>query len=244
MRIRRKARHVGRPGRRPNRPRCSRICRAAGLSVWVVTMSAPRLSSVSVAAASFGGSNQESMNTTFSVAAGFLLLRGEQERVHAEHHFGHLVGAEIAERAGLALHAGDGAEHGAAFMEARIVDGDIVRRLEAGAVFELDVGEFRRDFQRLVHIAVGRGEDQLAALVGEVADHRGGRGVFGDVLDIDGLDLVAERCLQRLAALVMGPGPAEIADRTEEDEADLELFLGEGLAAQRGATLRLRRQPG
>jgi endogenous inhibitor of DNA gyrase (YacG/DUF329 family) len=41
------------PCPKPYRPFCSRICSAAGLSVWVVTMSQPRLISVSVAA-SFG----------------------------------------------------------------------------------------------------------------------------------------------------------------------------------------------
>ncbi len=52
--------------------------------------------------------------------------------------------------------------------------------------------------------------------------------------DIDRLDLVTELGVDRLAALVVRPGPAIVADRAEEDEADLDLVGGEGrLADQR-----------
>ena len=55
-----------------------------------------------------------------------------------------------------------------------------------------------------------------------------GIGPFGDVFEIGGLDLVAEVLDQRLAADLVLVGPAEIADRAEIDEADLELVGGGG----------------
>jgi hypothetical protein len=58
----------------------------------------------------------------------------------------------------------------------------------------------------------------------QLLDGAFGVGAFGDVLDIGGLDLFAERFLKSLTAEVVLVSPAEIADRTEIDEADLELF--------------------
>ena len=51
-------------------------------------------------------------------------------------------------------------------------------------------------------------------------------GTFGYVLDIGRLDLVAERLDHRLAADFVLVGPAEVADRADIDEADLELVGG------------------
>jgi hypothetical protein len=70
----------------------------------------------------------------------------------------------------------------------------------------------------------------------QLLDGAFGVGAFGDVLDIGGLDLFAERFLKGLTAEVVLVSPAEIADRTEIDEADLELFgsmnLPEGCARE------------
>src|SRR5262245_47607356 len=63
----------------------------------------------------------------------------------------------------------------------------------------------------------------------QLLDGAFGVGAFGDVLDIGGVDLFAERFLKGLTAEVVLVSPAEIADRTEIDKADLELFRGMGL---------------
>ena len=47
-----------------------------------------------------------------------------------------------------------------------------------------------------------------------------------DILEIGGLDLVAERLLQVLTADLVLIGAAEIADRTEIDEPDFQLLGG------------------
>ena len=91
-------------------------------------------------------------------------------------------------------------------------------------------GIFLGDLQRRVHEAERGGEDQLVAGARELLDRALGVGAFADVLEIGGLDLVAERLHHRLAAEVMLIGPAEIADRAEIDEADFEL-VGGGRAA-------------
>ena len=62
---------------------------------------------------------------------------------------------------------------------------------------------------------------------GELADHALGVRPFGDVLDVGGLDLVAEMLDHRLAAELVAVGPAVVADRPDVDEADLERLLGE-----------------
>ncbi len=125
---------------------------------------APRLPSA--------GSNQLSMNTTFSVASGFIFCAASRNAFMPMHHFGDLERAEIAQRAGLAHHAGDRAEHGAAFVEARVVGRDVVGALEAGAVLELHIREFLDATCKVwLHEAERGGEDQLAALLGEIAEH-------------------------------------------------------------------------
>ena len=48
---------------------------------------------------------------------------------------------------------------------------------------------------------------------------------LGHVLDKGGFHLAGERRLDRLAALIVLVAPAEIADRANIDEADLELLL-------------------
>ena len=80
------------------------------------------------------------------------------------------------------------------------------------------------------HEAEGGGEDQLASGACQPLDRTLGIGPFGHVLDIGGLDLVAERLVDRLAGDVMLVGPAEIADRPDIDEADLEPVRGLGVA--------------
>ena len=157
-----------------------------------------------------------------------MLLRRKSEGVHAQDHFRHFVGAEIAQAAGFRHFTRDGAQNGAAFVEFGVIGRDVIGALEARAMFKLHIGELGGDGKGLVHVAVRAGKDQLAALLGQIADQRDRRGIFSDVLDIDRLDLVAKRCVNRLAAFVMRPGPAIVANRAEEDEADLHFVGGMG----------------
>ena len=101
-----------------------------------------------------------------------------------------------------------------------------------------DVGELLGGLERLVHVAVGGGEDELVALLGEILHHRNRARVLLDVFDIAGDDLTFQRRVQRLAALFVRPRPAVVADRAEIDEADLERLGGEAAASQGG-----QRQP-
>ena len=223
--------------------RCSQTCRPAGLSVCCAMTSQPRLTSVWTAAASLAGSNHEFDHDELGGDLRILRLRGEREGVHAEHHFRHLVGAEIADHVRLRHHSGDRALDRAALMEARIVGAEIVGVLVAGAMLEHHVRELLGDFDRLVHVAEGRREDELVALLREILQDRCRARVLLDVLDIVGDDLALEGVDHRLAALLMRPGPAVVADRPEIDEADLERFGGARACAKAQAPPARRRRP-
>ena len=69
---------------------------------------------------------------------------------------------------------------------------------------------------------------------------RSASGPSGDVLEIGGLDLVAEFLLDLQAALVVLIGPAEVADRADIDEAGLELVLAPGRPTARATAARRR----
>ena len=168
-------------------------------------------------------------------------LRRKREGVHAHHHLGDLEGSEKSDRSGLRHHAGDRAGDRSALIEARVVGADVVGVLVAGAMLPFDVRELLGGFDRLIHVAVGGGEDQLVALLGEVLHHRDRARVLLHVLDIVGDDLTLERVDQRLAALFVRPRPAVVADRAEIDEADLERLGGEARCeSRRAASIRPR----
>ena len=59
---------------------------------------------------------------------------------------------------------------------------------------------------------------------GQLLDRALGVGALGDILEKGRLDLVAQRLLHRLAAEVVLVAPAEVADRPDIDEADLQLI--------------------
>ena len=117
-------------------------------------------------------------------------------------------------------------------MEAGIVGADVVGVLVAGAVLKLDIRELLGDLDRLIHVAVRSGEDELVALLREIFEDRNRARVLLDVLDIVRDHLAFERVGHRLAALVMRPRPAPIAGRPEIDEPDLDRIGGEGAAAE------------
>ncbi|MNY20499.1 hypothetical protein D3C86_1539800 [compost metagenome] len=111
-------------------------------------------------------------------------------------------------------------------------------------MLELHVREFLGHLQHRLLIAERGAEDQLVALAGQVAEHAlGVSGGLGHVLDERGLHLVAELGFHRLAAGVMGEGPAGIAHRADVDECHLERFAGGG-GRRGGRACRLGRLVG
>ncbi len=95
-------------------------------------------------------------------------------------------------------------------------------------MLELDVGIALGDALGRVHEAERGGEHDVGAIVGHLADDALGIGALIDVLDIDGLDPVAEGLLESQSALVVLVGPSVIADRADIDEAGLHRILRVG----------------
>ena len=158
-------------------------------------------------------------------------LRAEDGGVDAHDDFRDRERADVAEHAGLRHLAGDDALNVAALVEPAVIDRHVLVALEAGGVLEMHVGIFLRHLQRRIHVAERGGEDQLVAGARQLFDRSFGVGTFADVLEVGGLDLVAEFLDQRLPRNFMLIGPAEIADRAEIDKAYLEL-VGGGCAEQ------------
>ena len=94
-------------------------------------------------------------------------------------------------------------------------------------MFKLHIGEFCSHFQRLVHVTKRGREDQLATLLGQIAQNRNGACVFSHILDVDRFDLIAQFGYKRFTAFVMRPSPAIVADRAKEDKADFDFVFGE-----------------
>ena len=107
--------------------------------------------------------------------------------------------------------------------------------LVAGRMLELHIRKFRRNLQGRLHEAEGGGENDLAAIARQALDGAFGIG-FRDIFDEDGLDLVAQFLLNRLAALIMLVGPAEIADRADIDPAGLDASASEAVGPSPSAT--------
>ena len=99
-------------------------------------------------------------------------------------------------------------------------------------MFEFHVGKIGRDLQGRVHEPEGGREDDVVTGLGKLPDHPFGVRALGDVLDKRRFDLVAECRIDGLPALVVAVCPAEIIDRTDINEADLDRVLGDRRAAQ------------
>ncbi len=105
-------------------------------------------------------------------------------------------------------------------------------------MFEPHLREFLRDLHGRIHEAERGGEDQLVAGTRELFDGALGVRAFADVFQERRLDLVAQ-CLHHLAAAdFVLIGPAEIADRADIDETDLQLVGGAGRQAPAASVQR------
>ena len=156
-------------------------------------------------------------------------LRAEHGRIDAGNHLRDRERGDVTEHALLRHLAGDHALDVAAFVEAAGIGAHVGRALEAGGMLEHDLGKLLRDFERRVHVAERGGEDQLVAGARQLRDRALGIRALADVLEIGGLDLVAQRLHHLLAADFVPVGPAKIADRPQVDKSDLQ-FIGGGRA--------------
>ena len=194
-------------------------------------ISAPWSSSALAASASLPGSNQVLTPDDLHLDVRIDALRAQHRRIDAGDHLWNRERADIAEHAGLRHFRGDLALDVAALIPARRIGRHVLVALVAGRMFEMHIGIFPGDLQRRVHVAEGGGEDQLVAGAHELLDRTFGVRTFADVLQVSGLDLVAEFLDQRLARDFVLVGPAEISNRAEIDEAYFEL-VGGGCAEQ------------
>ena len=180
-------------------PRSLAICIGAGESVCCMMTSAPWSSSALAASASLPGSNQVFTQMILTLMFGLMRLRAEHGGVDAGDDFRNRERADIAEHAGLRHLGRDLALDVAALVQARRIGRHVLVALVAGGVLEMHVRIFLRDLQRRVHVAERGREDQLVAGAHQLLDGALGVGTFGDVLEIGGLDLVAELLHERLA---------------------------------------------
>jgi hypothetical protein len=88
-------------------------------------------------------------------------------------------------------------------------------------MLEADIRIFLRHLQRRIHIAQGGGENQLVAGAYQLFDRALGVRTLGDIFQERRLDGIAEFFRNRLASQFVLLSPAEIADRTKIDKADL-----------------------
>ena len=96
-------------------------------------------------------------------------------------------------------------------------------------------------FQHVLHEAETGAKHQLVALPGQISRHALGVWAFGHAFDDAGLHPVAKLGFNRLAAIVVGKGPATIAHGAYVDETDFERALhGAGRCGRRGRS-RCRR---
>jgi len=121
--------------------------------------------------------------------------------------------------------AGDHAGEIAAFVEARVVDADVLRRLVPGRMLEVDVRKLLRDLDRRIHVAERSREDQLMPRLGELADHALGVGTFRHALDELRRHLPREVLFRREARDVVLVDHAEAVPAEQKDSRN-PLYLG------------------
>ncbi len=155
------------------------------------------------------------------------LAHAQGEGVDAADDLGDGEGGHVAQDVGLGHGPGHQPGEVAGLVHAAEVGSDVFGALEPGAVLEDHVRELPGDLDDRVHVAEAGGEDQVEAFAGHVAQHPLGVGALGHGLHVGGLD--PGKLLELEVGLVVGVGPARVADGGDVDEADLE-----GLALSRG----------
>ena len=153
-------------------------------------------------------------------------LRADHRRVDAGDHFRDRHRADVAHDARLRHLGRDHALDVAALVEAARIGREVFLALVSGGVLEHEIGIFLRHLHGRVHEPERGGEDQLVARARQLLDRALGVRPFWHLLQIGRLDLVAERLDHGQAALIVLIAPAEVADRADIDESDLQLVLG------------------
>ncbi len=108
-------------------------------------------------------------------------------------------------------------------MEFGVIGRDVVCSLVAGRVFELHIRKLLGDLDRRVHVAKGRGEDDIAAFTGETLDRALCIRTFRHTFKICGFQLVAEMLFRIKTALVVLIGPTEVANWSNVDKAGFDV---------------------
>ena len=153
--------------------------------------------------------------------------------VDALNDFGNRERSDIADLVRFGHHSRNRAHHGAAFVKARVIGGNIgAVALVAGRMFKLHIGEFGGNRIGRVHITERGGEDDLAAAKCHLGQHTLGIGAFGNVFLIGGFNFVTQSRLDRQTALIVLKRPAAIANRADIDPASLEFARGTGRSGE------------
>ena len=92
-------------------------------------------------------------------------------------------------------------------------------------MFEFHVGKFRGNVDRGIHVAERSRENQLVARQRHLGHDPLGVRAFGYALDVGRLHPITQRIFNREPALVVLVTPAEVTDRSDVDESDLEFFV-------------------
>ena len=161
------------------------------------------------------------------------------EGVDVADHFRDGDGRHHAQLVALAHLAGHHAQHVGAFIGAHVVHAQVGAGLVAGGVHEDGVGEGFGHFHHLVHVAKRGAEHHFMAFLRQVAEYPLGVGGFWYVFDKGGGHFAARLRFQRLAAHIVGVGPAVVASRADINKAGLDRVSGVG-RAQAGNSHRQR----
>ena len=154
----------------------------------------------------------------------------QREGVDALQHLGNREASHIAGNMGVGDAACCDAGKVAAFVVARVGHGHVGRGLVAGDRFKLHVGKLARHLERGLHVAKAGREDQLVALLRQIADHALGVRAFGDVLDIAGLHTLAQCRLHGKPAFFVLAYPAGGGQWRNVDKPNLQRRrVGSGL---------------
>ena len=165
---------------------------------------------------------------------GIHALRAQRKGIDALKHFRNRERGDVAANVRLRGCAGELARKIAGFIKAPGVVGDVFSGLVARRMLELDVRELLRNLENGIHVAERSREDELVALLREVAQNAFSVGVLGDVFDRRHLDLVAELRFRSAAGDVVLRRPAFLVRRAHVHEGNLERLTGLRLRSRIG----------
>src|SRR5690606_36806963 len=136
---------------------------------------------------------------------------GESTYITDDVAFGHLAGHDTSQVA--------------RFIETRVGHAYVGGRLVAGRVDKGDIRELLGHLQRRVHVAEGSREDQLVALLGQVANNALCVSTLGHVFHVLAHYFVTQGLHHLAAAHFLLPAPAGFTDGAHIDKAHLQRFL-------------------